>query len=88
MHILNNESEEEINHSANFSAYMEAISQGNDATAELKVTETDDISDSERDASLQAYFEALKQDYTNTQESPSDSGKSLAEMMDDSSPKF
>ncbi|MBQ4109140.1 MAG: leucine-rich repeat protein [Clostridia bacterium] len=88
MHILNNEPEETIDHSANFSAYMAAISQGNDATAELKVTETDDISDSERDASLQAYFEALKQDYTNTQEAPSDSGKSLAEMMDDSSPKF
>lgn len=88
MHILNNEPEETVDHTANFSAYMEAISQGNDATAELKVTETDDLTDSERSASLQAYFEALKQDYTNTQEAPSDSGKSLAEMMDDSSPKF
>ncbi len=89
MHILNEEPEEAIDHTANFSAYMEALSQGNDATAELKVTETDDITDSERDASLQAYLDALKQDYSATnQDAPSDSGKSLAEMMDDAAPKF
>lgn len=88
MHILNNEPEEIIDHSANFSAYMEALSQANDATAELQVTETDDITDAERDASLQAYFDALKSDYTNTADTKADSGKSLAEMMDDSSPKF
>lgn len=88
MHILNNEPEEIIDHSANFSAYMEAISQGNDATAELKVTETDDLTDAEKDASLQAYLDALKSDYTNTVDTKSDSTKSLAEMMDDAAPKF
>ena len=88
MHILNNEPEEIIDHSANFSAYMEAISQVNDATAELQVTETDSLTDAERNASLQAYLDALKTDYTNTSSAPSDSGKSLAEMMDESSPKF
>ena len=88
MNILKEEPET-IDYTANFSAYMEALNQGNDATAELKVTETDDISDGEKEASLQAYLDALKQDYTVTSnDTPNDSGKSLAEMMDDATPKF
>ena len=88
MNILKEEPET-IDYTANFSAYMEALNQGNDATAELKVTETDDISEGEKEASLQAYLDALKQDYTVTSnDTPSDSGKSLAEMMDDATPKF
>ena len=88
MNILNNEPEQQIDYTANFSAYMEALNQVNDATAELNVTETDNISDGERDASLQAYFEALKQDYTATSDTQASSEKSLAEMMDDATPKF